>query len=227
MRARIAVREAGVGDDVRELLARAAALVVDEGMEFAAARHKATRELRWRGPQPDHEGLEAAVREHIAIFHADTQPAELRALRELALQWMQRLAALRPHLAGAAWRGTATRRSALLMDLYCDDPKMAEIMLLNQGLSFDAGAPGTGAHGREAVDVLSLSVRCPAWPEPVQMHLRVNDLDALRGALKPDRGGRSWRGDAQALQRLLAGGAAEGDADGVAATSLDGAAGPA
>ncbi|MFX8110555.1 hypothetical protein ABTK99_19830, partial [Acinetobacter baumannii] len=77
------------------------------------------------------------VREHIAIFHADTQPAELRALRELAAQWMDRLAEFRPHLTGAVWRGTATRLSNVHLQLYCDDSKAAEIALLNRGLSFD------------------------------------------------------------------------------------------
>lgn len=188
-------------NDARELLAMAASLVVDEGMDYAGAKHKATRTLGWRGAQPDNELLEDAVREHIAIFHADTQAAELRALRELALRWMTRLAPLRPHLAGAVWRGTATRRSALLIDLYCDDPKTAEIMLIDQGLDFDVGTlPG---RGRDALDVLSLSVPCPALRDSATLHLRVNDHDALRGALKPDARGRSWRGDAQALQRLL------------------------
>jgi hypothetical protein len=66
--------------------------------------------------------VEDEVREHIALFCADTQPAELRALRELAAGWMGRLAAFRPHLYGAVWRGTATRLSPVLIDLFCDDP---------------------------------------------------------------------------------------------------------
>ena len=69
------------------------------------------------------------MREHLALFCADTQPAELRALRGLALRWMQRLAEFRPHLSGAVWRGTATRLSSIHLDLYCDDPKAAEIAL--------------------------------------------------------------------------------------------------
>jgi len=37
----------------------------------------------------------------------------------------------------------------------------------------------------------------------VTLHLAVRDLDAQRGALRPDARGRSWRGDAAALQRLV------------------------
>jgi hypothetical protein len=38
----------------------------------------------------------------------------------------------------------------------------------------------------------------------VTVHLVVNDHDDLRGALKPDARGRTWRGDLAALQRLMA-----------------------
>ena len=71
------------------------------------------------------------MREYIALFCAETQPAELAALREVALQWMERLAPLRPYLTGAVWRGTATRLNPVRLQLYCDDPKAAEIALLD------------------------------------------------------------------------------------------------
>ena len=138
-----------------EVTALAARLVVDEGMEYGAAKRKAARELGGRIELPDNEQLEAAVREHIELFCADSQPAELQALREVALLWMQRLAEFRPHLSGAAWRGTATRLSAVHLDLYCDDPKAAEIMLINAGVDYDSGAldrPGR----RESLNVLTL-----------------------------------------------------------------------
>lgn len=190
--------------DPRELLAAAAALVVDEGMEYAAAKRKAARAVAHRGELPSNEQLEDAVREHIAVFHADEQPVELTVLRRVALGWMDRLERFRPHLGGAAWRGTATRRSAVMIDLYCDDPKAAEIELLNQQIDFDVGVlDGAGRARGEPIDVLSLAVPCAALQDTVTLHLLVNDLDALRGALKPDARGRSWRGDTAALRRLL------------------------
>lgn len=185
-----------------EVAAAAAALVADEGMEYAAAKKKAARTLGHRGELPSNEQLEDAVREHLAIFHAETQPGELRALRELALQWMLRLAEFRPHLSGAAWRGTATRQSALLIDLYCDDPKAAEIGLLNLGISFDVATQDRP--GREPLDVLSVAAPLRERSDSVTIHLLVRDLDELRGALQPDARGRSWRGDTTALRRLLA-----------------------
>lgn len=194
-----------------ELLAEAARLVVDEGLDYDGAKRKALRALQARGLKtrasalPGNEELEDAVREHIALFHADTQPAELAALRAVALTWMQRLAPFGPHLAGAVWRGTATRLSPVLLDLYCDDAKAAEIALINAGTSFDTAM--RTRPGREPLSVLSLTTPCPALGEPATVHLTLHATDDLRGALKPDARGLSWRGDLAALQRLLREGA--------------------
>ena len=191
-----------------EIAAVAARLVVDEGMEYAAAKRKASRMVGDFGPRaalPSNEQLEDAVREHIDIFCADTQPTELHALREVALLWMQRLADYRPHLSGAAWRGTATRLSSVHVDLYCDDPKAAEITLINAGVHYDVGS--LNRPGREPLCVLTVSSKSAALGEPVTVHLMLHDADDQRGALKPDARGRGWRGDIAALQRLLAGAA--------------------
>ena len=188
-----------------EIAAVAARLVVDEGMEYAAAKRKAARDFGARTELPSNEQLEDAVREHIDIFCADTQPAELLALRAVALRWMQRLADYRPHLSGAAWRGTATRLSSVHVDLYCDDPKAAEITLINAGVNYDVGS--LNRPGREPLCVLTVSSSSVALGEPVTVHLMLHDADDQRGALKPDARGRSWRGDLAAVQRLLAGAA--------------------
>jgi hypothetical protein len=186
-----------------EIASVAARLVVDEGMEYAQAKRKAARSLgrhpRGGAELPSNELVEDQVRSYLDLFCADTQPAELRALRELALRWMQRLAEFRPHLSGAVWRGTATRLSSIHIDLYCDDPKAAEIALINLGVDYDVGSADSGAE----VHYLSVAERCEALGELVTLHLAVRDLDDQRGALKPDARGRTWRGDAAALQRLL------------------------
>ena len=188
--------------DTQEIAAAAARLIVDEGMDWGPAKQRAARDLGVpRGALPGNDEVEDAVREHIAIFHADTQPGELRALRELAAQWMGRLAEFRPHLTGAVWRGTATRLSNIHLQLYCDDSKAAEIALLNRGLSFDV-AETTGARGRP-VDMLILDAPCPALQERVTLCLTILDFDDLRGALKPDARGATERGDLAALKALL------------------------
>ncbi|HSW08197.1 hypothetical protein [Aquabacterium sp.] len=188
-----------------EIAASAARLVVEDGMEYGPAKRKAARALGRHSVRPaelpSNEAVEDEVRAYIELFCADTQPQELLALRQLALHWMERLAEFRPHLAGAVWRGTATRLSAVQLDLYCDDSKSAEIALINLGLDYDTASRSDGRGGEQSV--LSLGVRCAPLNELVTVHLNILDHDDLRGALKGDAQGRSWRGDATALRRLV------------------------
>lgn len=199
---------ARLNDDVSELAQVAARLVVEEGLEYGPAKRRAVKQLALpaRTPLPANELIEDAVREYIALFCADTQPAELLALRALALRWMQRMADFRPHLVGAVWQGTATRLSDVHLDLFCDDPKSAELALIDHHADYDTHS-GTGLRG-EQVDVLSVHDRCDGLDEMVGVHLKVHDLDDLRGALRPDARGRAPRGDLQALRRRMAEGTA-------------------
>ena len=187
-----------------EIAAAAARMVVEEGAEYGPAKRRAAKQLglSGRADMPDNQEVEDAVFEYLALFCADTQPGELRALRELAAVWMARLAEFRPHLTGAVWRGTATRLNDIHLQLYCDDSKSAEIALLNQGLDYDVGsAPGPRG---DSVDRLSLTIPCRALNEAIGLHLTMLDADDLRGALKPDARGKAERGDLNALNKLLA-----------------------
>ncbi len=188
-----------------DIAAAAARLVVEDGMEYGQAKRKAARALGRHSVRaaelPSNEAVEDEVRSYLQLFCADTQPRELAALRALALQWMERLADFRPHLSGAVWRGTATRQSAIHLDLFCDDPKALEIELINRGVDYDSAARPDGRGGEHPV--LSLGLRSADLGEVVTLHLTVQDHDDLRGALKPDAQGRSWRGDVTALRRLL------------------------
>lgn len=186
-----------------EIAAAAARLVVEEGLEYAQAKHRALRSLGLptRTALPDNDLVEEAVRDYLALYCADTQPQELHALRALALVWMERMAAFRPHLTGAVWRGTATRHSDIYIQLFCDDSKSAEIALIDRHVDYD---PQTvrGFHGA-SVEALTVGSMCVPLGEMVGVHFMVYDLDDLRGALKPDTQGRVPRGDVAALRRLL------------------------
>ena len=187
-----------------EIAAVAARMVVEEGLEWGPAKRRALKQLDL-GPRarlPDNETLEDAVREYLGLFCADTQPTELLALRRLALVWMERLQPFRPYLCGSVWYGTATRLSDIYLQLFCDDPKSAEIALIDHGVRFDPTSV-TGFKG-EPVDALSISSLCPELAEHIGVHLLIHDLDDLRGALKPDARGRTPRGNTEAVRRLLA-----------------------
>lgn len=187
-----------------EIAAAAARLVVEEGMEYGPAKRKAARVLGRHvvrpAELPDNLSIEDEVRSYLALFCADTQPGELAALRRVAADWMARLAPLRPHLTGAVWRGTATRLSAVHLQLFCDDPKQAELLLLDQHIPYEADS----LPGNDGRYVLTVTSRCAELGEPVTVHLSVLDHDDLRGALKPDARGLTTLGDLAALRRLEA-----------------------
>jgi hypothetical protein len=185
-----------------EIAATAARLVVEEGLEYGPAKRRAIRQLGLgaRTALPDNDAVEDAVREYIELFCADTQPAELAALRKLALLWMERLAQFRPYLGGSVWHGTATRLSDIYIQLFCDDPKSAEIALIEKNVNYQAQTV-TGFHG-ETVDALSISSMSDDLGENIGVHLLIYDHDDLRGALKPDAKGRTPRGDLAAVRAL-------------------------
>ena len=187
-----------------EIAATAARLVVEEGLDYGAAKRRALKVLGApsRAALPDNDLLENEVRAYLSLFCGDTQPAELAALRRLALVWMDRLVEFRPYLTGAVWNGTATRLSDVHLQLFCDDSKSAEIALIDNRISYE---PRTvrGFHG-EPVEALSFSSQCPELGEMIGIHLMIYDHDDLRGALVP-RGAeaRALRGDARAVRKLL------------------------
>jgi hypothetical protein len=192
-----------VMDAKLEIAQSAARLVVEEGLEYGAAKRRAVRQLGLdaRSGLPDNDTVEEAVREYIAIFCGDTQPRELAALRRLALTWMERLAQFRPYLGGAVWHGTATRLSDIYLQLFCDDPKSAEMALIDNRVDYEARTV-TGFNG-EPVEALSFSSVSRELGEAIGVHLLIYDHDDVRGALKPDSRGRAPRGNADSVRALL------------------------
>ena len=186
-----------------EIAATAARMVVEEGLEYGPAKRRAVKQLGLPGRTalPDNDEVEESVREYIELFCADTQPDELEALRRLALTWMERLAQFRPYLGGAAWHGTATRLSDIYLQLFCDDPKSAEIALIEHRVDYEVRSV-RGFKG-ETVDALSLSSMSPELGELIGVHLLIYDHDDVRGALRRDAKGRAPRGDIAAVRGLL------------------------
>lgn len=186
-----------------EIAAVAARMVVEEGLEYGPAKRRAVKQLGLPGRTalPGNDEIEDAVVEYIALFCSETQPAELLALRRLAVVWMERMAAFRPHLGGAVWHGTATRLSDIYLQLFCDDCKSAEIALIDHQVDY-VPRTVTGFNG-DSVEALSVHAFCADLNEEVGVHLLIYDLDDVRGALKPDAKGRTPRGDLVAVRRLL------------------------
>lgn len=186
-----------------EILACAARLVVEDGFEYGPAKRQAIQQLNLpsRTPLPDNDALENAVREHIAIFYAQTQPLELKLLREIALKWMILMQDFSPYLSGAVWHGTATKHSDIHLQLFCDDPKMAEIHLINHQIKYVTdefeGINNKTIHSLCATEFID------DWEYQTLIHMSIYDLNDIRGALKADTKGRTPRGNLSAVQKLL------------------------
>lgn len=186
-----------------EIAAAAARLIVEEGMDYGAAKHRAVRDLRLGGrpsAMPGNDEVEDEVRAYLDLFRGGSQPGELAVLRSIAARWMTRMVAFRPHLTGAVWRGTATRLSTIHIDLFCDDSKAAELTLLDERTRFEVSS----AEGRrdQDIDVLNVFERNPELGVNVRVAMAVRDYDDLRGALRRDARGRPQRGDLAAVQAL-------------------------
>jgi len=186
-----------------EIAATAARLVAEEGLEYGPAKRRAVKilGLNARSALPGNDELDEALREYIGLFLAQTQPGELAALRGLALAWMLRMEQFHPYLGGAVWHGTATRHSDIHIDLFCDDPKSAELALIDARVQYEQRT-ATGMRG-QTVDTLGIHARCSALATMVGVHLKTYDLDDLRGALRQGPHGRSLRGDIGSVRRLL------------------------
>jgi len=89
--------------------------------------------------------------------------------------------------------------------LFCDDPKSAEIALIEHNVAYEARTV-TGFNG-EPVEALSLSSKSAELGETVGVHLMIHDHDDVRGALRPDAKGRAPRGDTATVRALLEGAA--------------------
>ncbi|MEK6349003.1 MAG: UDP-N-acetylmuramate--alanine ligase [Burkholderia sp.] len=193
---------------VREEIAIAAArLIAEDGLDYAAAKRKAARQLlgdtRIAGEWlPDNDMIEAELHEYMALFQSDTQPAELARLRRVALDWMDRLAPFAPYLAGAVLNGTANAHSDIHLQTFSDSQKEVAIYLLNQNIQYDVSETRHFA-GRGDVETLSFLWREGRDPDPIGIHVALYDADDLRGAVRADARGRLNRADAAALRALL------------------------
>jgi hypothetical protein len=193
---------------VREEIAIAAArMIAEDGLDYATAKRKAARqvmgETRVEGTWlPDNDQIEEEIREYQALFQGESQPAVLRHLREIALEWMARLEAFKPFVTGAVLNGTAGEHSDIHLQIFCDNPKDVAIWLLNANVQYDVSETRHFA-ARGYVETLSFIYRPARDETPVGIHVALYDTDDLRGAVRADARGRLARANAQALRALL------------------------
>ena len=149
-----------------------------------------------RAPLPGDDEIEAALVDYHALFGGDAHVAQLRAQREEALRWMQRLAQFEPALVGGVAAGWATAHSDIQLDLVAANAKSVELALAQcrRRLSHDerrrrrpAAHPHRHARGQRApVGAHARGGAAAAPPGPARRQhrarCRVDELAALLGA---------------------------------------------
>ena len=192
---------------VREEIAIAAArMIAEDGLDYSTAKRKAAKQVVGEAKiggefLPDNDQIEEEIREYQAIFQSDSQPAVLRRMREVALEWMDRLKPFGPYLTGAVLNGTAGEHSDIHLQCFCDNPKEVAIYLLNANVQYDVSETRHFA-GRGYVETLSFLHRTKG-EEPIGVHIALYGTDDLRGAVRADGRGRLARANAAAVRSLL------------------------
>jgi hypothetical protein len=146
----------------------AARLIAEHGIaDWSLAKRKAARQLMLpaRAALPGDDEVEAALVDYHALFGGDAHVMQLRAQREEALRWMERLAQFEPALVGGVAAGWATAHSDILVDLIADSAKAVELALLNAGVAYRTLNAAEGGPQRLYIDTprggIRLSVRTP------------------------------------------------------------------
>jgi hypothetical protein len=129
--------------DMRRRIAHAAArlLAEDGSLDYGSAKRKAARQLGApdSGSLPDNQQIEDALRSYQALYQADATRELLVRLRQTAIDYMEQLAAFDPHLTGSVLNGTAGPHADINLQLFTDDQKDLEFLLLRLGSPYQSG----------------------------------------------------------------------------------------
>ena len=185
------------------LAQEAAQILLQSGnRDYYAAKHKAAAHLGAADTRnmPSNTEIEAALREYQRLFHADTQPAALRRLREAALQAMQFFQDFRPRLVGSVLRGTADEHSPVTLHVFASVVEDINLFLLQYGIPFEVGERRVRFQA-ERVQTVPV-YRFVAQDTPIEMLVFPED-GPHQPPLSPLDSKPMQRADIRALQRLL------------------------
>lgn len=187
----------------RERIAHLAArlMAVDGIEDHALAKRKAARQAGVPDARqlPNNDEIDAALKLYRELYQRE-HPAQLRELRQLALEVMNELGRFNPYLTGSVLKGNAGRYSAINLLLFTDDGKSVEHYLLDRDIDFRSG--GTRLYAGDALlaaPLLSFS------RDGIDIHLTLLLPRELRGQLKTSAEGKPIeRARREAVEALLA-----------------------
>lgn len=185
------------------LAQEAAQILLQNGSrDYYAAKHKAALHLGAEDTRnmPSNTEIESALQEYQRIFRADTQPVELRRLREAALHAMQFFRDFNPRLVGSVLRGTADEHSVVTLHVIAATVEEIDLFLLQHNIPFEMGEKRV----RFQTDVIqNLPVyRFIAEEVPIEMVIFPQD-GPRQPPLSPLDSKPMPRADIRALEKLL------------------------
>ena len=159
--------------DMRRRIAHAAARILaeDGSLDYGSAKRKAARQLGApdSGSLPDNQQIEEALRSYQALYQADETRAQLALLRQVAVEYMEQLADFDPHLTGSVLNGTAGRHTGITLQLFTDQQKEVEFLLMRLSTPYQAAeyraadAPGR-IYPRFVIDDPRATVEIVVYP---------------------------------------------------------------
>lgn len=120
--------------DMRRRIAHVAARILaeDGSLDYGSAKRKAARQLGAPDSDnlPDNQQIDEALRSYQALYQADETRTQVALLRQVAIEYMEQLADFDPHLTGPVLNGTAGRNTEINLQLFTDDQKEVEFLLM-------------------------------------------------------------------------------------------------
>lgn len=131
----------GRAEQLRQrICTEAARIMAEEGVQdFHSAKRKAANRLNQPDMKhlPSNQEIEAALAQHLQLFHAQDLPATRQKLRALALEAMRMLEAFDPRLVGAVLSGHVTAHSEIHLHVTADTPEEIAFLLHDRQIPFD------------------------------------------------------------------------------------------
>jgi hypothetical protein len=124
----------------QRICAEAARIMSAEGVrDFHTAKRKAALRLNIPNAKhlPSNEEVEAALRDYLQLFHAQSLSTTLRHLRNIALEAMRFFQAFDPRLVGPVLSGTVTAQSAIQLHVCADTPEEIGLLLAEHHIPYD------------------------------------------------------------------------------------------
>jgi len=129
----------------QQLAMEAARIMAEEGVnDYHFAKRKAATRLGATGSRnsshnlPRNDEIQQALEEYLRLFKADSQPAILNKLRQIAMQAMRLLQQFSPRLVGSVLSGTASEHSNINLHIFADTPKDVILFLMHERIPYES-----------------------------------------------------------------------------------------